>query len=121
MDAQLKKVVLSIKTWLWVDRWAKNLRLSIGSGLWMDAQPKKDGLTTKTRLWVDGRMPGAGGRAAGWGAETKKAPQRSFFVPGAGVEPAQPLQPLVFETSASTDSAIRAMWRQVCAVNELQK
>ena len=32
----------------------------------------------------------------------------AFFVPGAGVEPAQPLQPLVFETSASTDSAIRA-------------
>ena len=31
-----------------------------------------------------------------------------FSVPGAGVEPAQPLQPLVFETSASTDSAIRA-------------
>jgi len=32
----------------------------------------------------------------------------SFFVPGAGVEPAQ-LALLVFETSASTDSAIRAI------------
>ncbi len=64
---------------------------------------------------------GRGRKGCGWGAETKKAPRRSFFVPGAGVEPAQPLQPLVFETSASTDSAIRAMWRQVCAVNELQK
>ena len=30
------------------------------------------------------------------------------LVPGAGVEPAQPLQPLVFETSVSTDSTIRA-------------
>ena len=30
-----------------------------------------------------------------------------FVVPGAGVEPAR-IAPLVFETSASTDSAIRA-------------
>ncbi len=30
-----------------------------------------------------------------------------FLVPGAGVEPAR-IAPLVFETSASTDSAIRA-------------
>ena len=50
MDAQLKKDVLSTRTGLWVDRWAKNLRLSIGSGLWLDAQLKKDGLSTKTGL-----------------------------------------------------------------------
>ena len=31
----------------------------------------------------------------------------AFFVPGAGIEPAR-IAPLVFETSASTDSAIRA-------------
>ena len=31
----------------------------------------------------------------------------SCFVPGAGIEPAR-IAPLVFETSASTDSAIRA-------------
>ena len=30
------------------------------------------------------------------------------FVPGAGIEPAR-IAPLVFETSASTDSAIRAL------------
>ena len=30
-----------------------------------------------------------------------------FLVPGAGIEPAR-IAPLVFETSASTDSAIRA-------------
>ena len=30
-----------------------------------------------------------------------------FYVPGAGIEPAR-IAPLVFETSASTDSAIRA-------------
>jgi hypothetical protein len=34
---------------------------------------------------------------------------KKSFVPGAGVEPAQ-LALLVFETSASTDSAIRASW-----------
>ena len=32
---------------------------------------------------------------------------RGFCVPGAGIEPAR-IAPLVFETSASTDSAIRA-------------
>ena len=32
---------------------------------------------------------------------------RGFSVPGAGIEPAR-IAPLVFETSASTDSAIRA-------------
>ena len=32
---------------------------------------------------------------------------RGFVVPGAGIEPAR-IAPLVFETSASTDSAIRA-------------
>ena len=32
---------------------------------------------------------------------------RGFYVPGAGIEPAR-IAPLVFETSASTDSAIRA-------------
>ena len=32
---------------------------------------------------------------------------RGFLVPGAGIEPAR-IAPLVFETSASTDSAIRA-------------
>ena len=32
---------------------------------------------------------------------------RGFIVPGAGIEPAR-IAPLVFETSASTDSAIRA-------------
>ena len=32
---------------------------------------------------------------------------RGFPVPGAGIEPAR-IAPLVFETSASTDSAIRA-------------
>ena len=32
---------------------------------------------------------------------------RGFRVPGAGIEPAR-ISPLVFETSASTDSAIRA-------------
>ncbi len=32
---------------------------------------------------------------------------RGFRVPGAGIEPAR-IAPLVFETSASTDSAIRA-------------
>ena len=31
-----------------------------------------------------------------------------FRVPGAGIEPAR-IAPLVFETSASTDSAIRAL------------
>ena len=31
----------------------------------------------------------------------------AFLVPGAGIEPAR-IAPLVFETSASTDSAIRA-------------
>ena len=33
---------------------------------------------------------------------------RGFLVPGAGIEPAR-IAPLVFETSASTDSAIRAI------------
>ena len=33
---------------------------------------------------------------------------RGFYVPGAGIEPAR-IAPLVFETSASTDSAIRAL------------
>ena len=32
---------------------------------------------------------------------------QDFVVPGAGIEPAR-IAPLVFETSASTDSAIRA-------------
>ena len=32
---------------------------------------------------------------------------QDFIVPGAGIEPAR-IAPLVFETSASTDSAIRA-------------
>ena len=32
---------------------------------------------------------------------------QGFIVPGAGIEPAR-IAPLVFETSASTDSAIRA-------------
>ena len=36
---------------------------------------------------------------------------RGFVVPGAGIEPAR-IAPLVFETSASTDSAIRACMRQ---------
>ena len=42
------------------------------------------------------------------------------FVPGAGVEPAQPLRPLVFETSASTDSAIRANWQRFVFQNGRQ-
>ena len=33
---------------------------------------------------------------------------QGFVVPGAGIEPAR-IAPLVFETSASTDSAIRAL------------
>ena len=33
---------------------------------------------------------------------------QDFVVPGAGIEPAR-IAPLVFETSASTDSAIRAL------------
>ena len=46
-----------------------------------------------------------------WGKKTEKnlveCILRGFFVPGAGIEPAR-IAPLVFETSASTDSAIRA-------------
>ena len=45
------------------------------------------------------------------GKENRKTlveiPLRGFPVPGAGIEPAR-IAPLVFETSASTDSAIRA-------------
>src|SRR5699024_11004425 len=39
-----------------------------------------------------------------------------FHVPGAGVEPAR-IAPLVFETSASTDSAIRASSRRANITN----
>ena len=45
-------------------------------------------------------------------ADIKKAAcfmQLFFHVPGAGVEPARGFSSLVFETSASTNSAIRAM------------
>ena len=38
-----------------------------------------------------------------------------FLVPGAGIEPAR-IAPLVFETSASTDSAIRAGGRMVLPI-----
>ncbi len=40
-------------------------------------------------------------------AESRENSQDSVLVPGAGIEPAR-IAPLVFETSASTDSAIRA-------------
>ena len=39
---------------------------------------------------------------------------RGFYVPGAGIEPAR-IAPLVFETSASTDSAIRAFGASSCS------
>ena len=46
-----------------------------------------------------------------WGLDKRKTPvdvfYEDFFVPRAGVEPAR-VAPLVFETSASTDSAIWA-------------
>ncbi len=47
------------------------------------------------------------GRREAKGYEKSRCPSICFFVPGAGVEPAR-LAALVFETSASTDSAIRA-------------
>ena len=40
---------------------------------------------------------------------------QGFVVPGAGIEPAR-IAPLVFETSASTDSAIRAGGRMVLPI-----
>ena len=40
------------------------------------------------------------------------------WVPGAGIEPAR-IAPLVFETSASTDSAIRAGCCFICSVSGL--
>ena len=43
---------------------------------------------------------------------------RGFRVPGAGIEPAR-IAPLVFETSASTDSAIRAGCCFICSVSGL--
>ena len=51
------------------------------------------------------------GGAGSWGMEIEKrtlAVRILNSVPGAGVEPAR-IAPLVFETSASTDSAIRAL------------
>ncbi len=98
------------------NRWSVHLKRALGG-----RTGKKPASVHQKRAPGGRTGAGRGRKGCGWGAETKKAPRRSFFVPGAGVEPAQPLQPLVFETSASTDSAIRAMWRQVCAVNELQK
>ena len=41
------------------------------------------------------------------GKKTQRNAESFFLVPGAGIEPAR-IAPLVFETSASTDSAIRA-------------
>ena len=43
---------------------------------------------------------------------------QGFVVPGAGIEPAR-IAPLVFETSASTDSAIRAGCCFICSVSGL--
>ena len=43
-----------------------------------------------------------------------------LLVPGAGVEPAQGVNLLVFETSASTDSAIRADFVKIdCKCNHI--
>ena len=122
LRGQIRENYASVhRKWVLGGRTAEN-RWSVHQNRALGGRTGKKPASVHQKRALGGRTGAGGGRkGCGLGAETKKAPRRSFFVPGAGVEPAQPLQPLVFETSASTDSAIRAMWRQVCAVNELQK
>ena len=94
--------------------------LSIKMAVFMDKVCKNHMLSTKRVVFVDGmwkcRDFGLKGSITWCKIQKKKSQileiQRFAIqnVPGAGIEPAR-IAPLVFETSASTDSAIRAGWR----------